>query len=261
MKTGPSAFSILMTYVGMLMFLAPLLLSIAFPRVPIGWALAVGIALGAPVMLWSMHLQSKDTPGSQKSFLPHRSEWGPFAWNATAGICLLVLLLLPGLLLTPWLVLPAGDAVSHAWTRAGLLTLVWCIVPWWSRRSITWVRLHFAGRITPTFEKSLFIPKPSSRPGGLAMLQRYSLELIVITIGIVLNSGLFAIPAGLAVPQGVRGRGRGILTLLVWVRDNPNFLAAFTMLVLGKLLVQTLLELAWSRNGERIQETREGETE
>lgn len=261
MKTGPSAFSILMTYVGMLLFLGPLLLSIAFPRVPIGWAVAVGIALGAPVMLWSMHLQSKDTPGPKKPFLPQSSQLGPFAWNATAGICLLLLLLLPGLLLLPCLVLPAGDAVPDAWTRAGLLTLVWCIAPWWSRRTFTWVRRQFAGRITPAFEESLLIPKPSLRSGGLALLQRYSLELIVIAIGIVLNSGLLAIPVGLAVPQGVRGRGRGILTMLVWVRDNPNFLAAFTMLVLGKLLVQTLLELVWSRNGDRIEETREGETE
>lgn len=261
MKTGPSAFSILMTYVGMLLFLAPLLLSIAFPRLPIGWALAVGIALGAPVMLWSMHLQSKDTPGSQKPFLPERSQLGPFAWSATAGICLLLLLLLPGLLLLPCLVLPAGDAVPDAWTRAGLLTLVWCIAPWWSRRSFTWVRRQFAGRINPTFGESLAVPKPASRSGGLAMLQRYSLEMIVIAVGIVLTSGLLEIPAGLAVPQGVRGRGRGIFRMLVWVRDNPNFLAAFTMLVLGKLLVQTMFELVWSRDGERIEETREGQAD
>lgn len=260
MKTGPSAFSILMMYVGMLMFLAPFLLSIAFPRVPIGWALADGIALGAPVLVWSMHLQSKDTPGSQKSFLPQRSQWGPFVWNATAGICLLLLLLLPGLLLTPWLVLPAGDAVSDAWTRAGLLTLVWFIVPLWSRRAAIWVRHQFAGRIEPTFGESLVNPKPSSLPRGLAMLQRYSLELIVIAIGIALISGLLAIPAGMRVPQGPRrGRSRGILMMLVWIRDNPNFLTAFTMLVSGKLLVQTLFEPGQSRKAAGVTEGKEGD--
>jgi hypothetical protein len=250
MKTGPSAFSILMMYVGMLLFLGPFLLSIAFPRVPIGWALAAGIALGAPVLVWSLHLQSKDMPGSQKSFLPHRSQWAPFGWNAIAGICLLMLLVLPGLLLTPWLVLPAGDAVSDAWARAGMLTLAWCIVPPWSRLAAIWVRRQFAGRVEPTFGESFVNPKPSSLPRGLAMLQRYSLELLVIAIGIAFISGLIAIPAGMRVPQGPRGgRGRGILMMLVWIRDNPNFLTAFTMLVSGKLLVQTLFELVWSRNG------------
>lgn len=262
MKTGPSAFSILMMYVGILFVFAPFLLIIPFPRMPFGWVLGGGIAIGAPVMLWSMHLQSKDTPGPKKPFLPQKGQLGQFAWNATAVICWILMILLPGLLLLPCLVLPAGDAVSDAWTRAGLLTLVWCIAPWWSRRSDLWVRRQFAGRIPPTFfGEPLVSPKPSSLPGGLAMLQRYSLELIVITVGIVLTSGLLAIPAGLAVPQGVQGRSRGILTMLVWVRDNPNFLAAFTMLVLGKLLVQTMLELGWSRDGERIEATREGGTE
>jgi hypothetical protein len=92
------------------------------------------------------------------------------------------------------------------------------------------------------------------------MLQRYSLELIVIAIGIALISGMLAIPAGMRVPQGPRrGRGRGILMMLVWIRDNPNFLTAFTMLVSGKLLVQTLFEPGQSRKAAGVTEGKEGD--
>ena len=231
----PPIASTLATLAGCAIVFGSLLLTLAFPRLHLGIAIAIGAVLGTPFIVLGLRLHppSIAADGPSKQFWPTRREARGVLWGFVAFVTLCACILGPlGIVIAVGVFLPAGDTWGIVAVRLlfiGAAVLAWY---WWVKFAATTIPNWFRGRLSDETLDAITRDEPSEEPktakaAAIKYWQVAAIALVAFCVGfgvIDFHSPWLNIDAG---PK----RTHGLVRLLQWCRGNPNTVTSSSILV------------------------------
>lgn len=234
-NSRPPIASTLATLAGCAIVFGSLLLTLAFPKLHLGIAIALGAILGTPFIILGLrlHPQSNPVDGTSRQFWPTRAEARRVLWGFFAFVTLLAGVFGPMvLLISMGYFLPSGDNWGIVTIRLLFVVLAVLGWYWWVKFASKTIPNWFRGRLSDETLEAFTRDEPTEQPqtAVAAALKNWQLPVIAIValcvaIGIIdFDSPWLNIDAG---PK----RARGLVRLIQWCRGNPNTVTSSAVLV------------------------------
>jgi hypothetical protein len=220
---------------GIAIVFGSLLLSLQFPNLHIGIAIAIGAVLGTPFIVLGLRLYegALSAAGTSKKFWPSRTEGGRMLWGFVALVTLLASILGPiALFIGIGYFLPSGDDWGIVTIRLLFLALAVLGYYWWFKFASKTIPNRFRGRLSDEALDDFIHGEPKERSTTPVAAATRNWQLLLITLvafcvalGVInFDSPLFKIDVG---PR----RTRGFVRLIQWIRGNPNTVSSSATIV------------------------------
>ncbi len=228
-KPQSSVISKIVVFSGIALMCAPVCLAASDPRLPIGVAVVVGLALGVPMLVWGfrLHPNHVSTDCSSRHFWPKPNE----AWGILGFLTFFLSYLAPFCVFIPlFRMLPAGDDWGLVMIRIVLVVASVCCTWWWITFAQKKFPEKFGGRISDELVNSFRVSQTPVEPVGIlpAAREHWQLVVVAITAFLVATGVVDFNDPWLKIDAGPR-RLRGIVRLLVWCRGNPNMVRSSSL--------------------------------
>jgi hypothetical protein len=223
----PTALANVATFSGMALIFGSLLLTLVFPRLHVGIAIAIGAALGAPLVILGLWLGSNHAAANQppRSFWPTKAEaWGilgvlVFFACVLAPVCMFLLIAF---------FLPSGDDWGIVILRIVTVVVALGASIWWIKFASKTIPKWFPDGTIDAFTWETPAEEPKS--AAVAAYKNWQIGVIAIVafcvaFGVIdYNSPILNVDAG-------GKRARGFMRLITWCRGNPNTVTSSSALV------------------------------
>jgi len=231
----PPIASTLATLAGCAIVFGSLLLTLAFPDLHLGIAIAIGAVLGTPFIVLGLRLHPQSNPGDEASrqFWPTRTEARRFLWGFIAFLTLLACVFGPiVLLISLAYFLPSGDDWGIVTIRLLFVALAFLGWYWCLRLASKTIPNRFRGRLSDETLDAFTRDEPNEQPrtAVAAATKNWQLPVIAlvalcVALGVIdFDSPWLDIDAG---PK----RTRGLVRLIQCCRGNPNTVTSSAVIV------------------------------
>lgn len=233
--TKPPTASTLATVVGCSCVFGSLLLTLAFPRLHLGVAIAIGAVTGAPFIALGLLLHSRSISRDSKQFLPTITETQNLLWGGVAWAVFFVSLLAPvaifGVL---GYLLPPGDDWGMVALRLLFISVVCLVCYRWVKFVSAIIPGWFRGRVSDQTLDAMTRQEPRDEPKSRkAAALKYFHLVIIALVTFCIACGAIHFPDIKVGPRRIRG----LIGLIQWCRGNPNTVTASAGLVGAGALV------------------------
>lgn len=213
-------------FIGIALVFGSLLIPIA-ANIPIWLSLAGGIAVAFPFLAYAVKV---DQPAEKKPFLPSaesfRSGMKVGFWN----VAMVLTFLLPfTLLVTGFLLIPNGDNWPIVIERVVVVAVFLGTFLWWTSRCRVSFDKWFRGRASDALVDEFTKTKPPEPFSWKTFFWNETWLLLASALGLAIFFGLIDFNAIKVNLDGPR-RLRGLVSILVWCRGNPNTLATSSLI-------------------------------
>jgi MFS family permease len=231
----PPIASTLATLAGCAIVVGSLLLTLAFPRLHLGIAIAIGAVLGTPFIVLGLRLYPQSTPANEasKQFWPTRTEARRVLWGFVAFVTLCACVFGPiAILISFSFFLPSGDNWGIVTVRLLFIVLAILGCYWWVEFASTTIPNWFRGRLSNETLDAITSDEPPEEPqtAKAAAIKNWQLAVIALVAFCVASGVIDFGSPWLNIDAGPK-RTRGFVRLIQWCRGNPNTVTSSSVLV------------------------------
>lgn len=246
-QPNPPIASTLATLAGCAMVFGSLLLTLAFPDLHLGVAIAIGAVLGTPFIVLGLRLHPQSNPvgDASRQFWPTRTEARRVLWGVIAFFTLLACVFGPIVLLfSLGYVLPSGDDWGIVTIRLLFVAFAICGCYWWFKFASKTIPSRFRGRLSDEALDAFTCDEPDEQPTTAVAAATRNWQLLVIAlVTLCVASGVIDFDSPwLNIDAGPR-RTRGLVSLVQWCRGNPNTVTSSAVIVGTAALAWYVLQI------------------
>lgn len=243
----PPIASILATLAGCAIVFGSLLMTLAFPDLHLGFAIAIGAVIGTPFIVLGLRLHTQSNPVDEASrqFWPTRTEARRVLWGFIAFFTLLACVFGPiVLLISLGYFLPSGDDWGIVTIR--LLFVAFAIhgYYWWFKFASKTIPNRFRGRLSDEALEAFTRDRRNEQPTTAVAAAARNWQLLAIAlVAFCVASGVIDFDSPwLNIDAGPR-RTRGLVRLIQWCRGNPNTVRSSSVIVGTAALAWYVLQI------------------
>ena len=231
----PPIASTLATLAGCVIVFGALLLTLAFPDLHLGIAIAIGAVLGTPFIVLGFRLHSKWNPvdDGSRQFWPTRTDARRVLWGFIAFFTLLACVIGPiVLLMSLGYFLPSGDDWGIVVIRLLFVAFALLGYYWWFKFASKTIPNRFRGRLSDEALDAFTRDEPNDQPTTAVAAATRNWQLLVIALVawcVALEVIDFDSP-WLNIDAGPR-QTRGLVRMILWCRGNPNTVTSSAVIV------------------------------
>jgi hypothetical protein len=231
----PPIASTLANLAGCAIIFGSLLLTLQFPKLHLGIAIAIGAVLGTPFIVLGLRLHERSLPadGTSKQFWPTRTEGSRVFWGFVAFVTLCASIVGPiALAIVIGYFLPSGDNWGIVTIRLLFAALVFCGWYWWFKFAFKSIPNWFRGRLSDETLDAFTREEPTEQPKTAVAAARKNWQLLVIAlVALCIALGIIDFDSPwLDIDAGPK-RTRGLVRLIQWCRGNPKTVTSSAVIV------------------------------
>jgi hypothetical protein len=231
----PPIASTLANLAGGAIIFGSLLLTVQFPQLHLGIAIAIGAVLGTPFIVLGLRLHERSLPtdGPSKQFWPTRTEGSRVFWGSVAVVTLCTSIVGPvALIIAIGYFLPSGDNWGIVTIRLLFVALAFCgWYGWFKFASIT-IPNWFRGRLSDETLDAFTREEPTEQPTTAFAAARKNWQLIVIAlVALCIALGIIDFDSPWLDFDAGPKRTRGLVRLIQWCRGNPKTVTSSAVIV------------------------------